>query len=1242
VGAIGAQREHGRGDGDDEQPAHALSCRFVTLRGGRYEVQGVLGTGGMGVVREAVDREQGGRVAVKSLRAASPERLLRFKNEFRVARDLHHPNLVRLGELFEERGEWFFTMELIRGVELLAYVRDEPAAAPSLSPFDSQTSEHTMDERARRPPGAAPAPARTCDVGKLRAVVAQVARGLVALHRAGLVHRDVKPSNVLVEASGRAVLVDFGIAIEHADAPLEPGHVIGTVSFMAPEQISGGAVGPAADWYAVGALLFVALAGRPPFTGGADEVMAAKTRHDGPAPSTVRGGIPHDLDRLCERLLSLDPALRPGGDEVLRALGVEPEPSAPGVAPFVGREALLADLDARFAASQRTTVVVTLEGDSGIGKTALATQAIARWRGGAVVLRGRCHEREAIPYNAIDGVIDDLGRELARLDEAERARVGGAELAELARLFPTLATGSELAPMVRDPIAARRHGFAALRAVLRRLALRRPLVIAIDDVQWADVDSLAALEVLVAPPAPPALLLIATARSTEARPWRAPAAFAGAVRHPLDGLGAAAVEAMAAAFGRRDIDLERLCHETAGNPMLLEQWLSLPGGDGAPPPAAFDAVVAARSARLSPAAAAVLDTVVVAGRAVAQAAVAAASEVGPDGFDAAVAELAAARFARRDGTRPTDSIEVFHDRIREHVYKALAPARGRALHGRLADALIAAGGAPDAIATQLSLAGQHARAAVHARAAAEAAERALAFERAAALYRMALDGAPAEELGALRVRLAGALASAGRPEEAGTAFLAAAASAATPAEQLELRRRGAEQLLAGGYLDRGLEEARAILAETGGGRLPRGTAGALFALIWHRARLAVSRLRWRRRAEAEVPQEVLTRLDIHWSMSIGLALTDSLRGAVFALRLPILCLPHGEELRIARAMCSAAAAHAGMGLRRPAQRLLAAASRAAEAHGSPLARFYAGLGEMIYTFLADNDWRATQARCERLGALWREAGRGRGWEVDTVEQFASFSDLWLGRFRAVEERVGGMVRLAADAGNRYQEVGLRAYFASLQTLLGEPDACEREVGVALARWSGDRPDGNQAYWGLRSRTYAAMYRGDTTVAPRTLDPAWARLRGSLLLRVPSVAAEAHAALGAYEVTLAVLARDPGARRARLAAARRVAKKLGRSQLSGAKMAFEVLTAGIEHVAGNDDAALRHLRAAAVAFEASGMEALLAAARLRIGAILGGSKGDQLRADALAWFARERIPAPERTAALLTPGWHPDA
>ena len=230
----------------------------------RFVLKRRLGEGGMGVVWEALDRERLTPVALKTLRTLAPETLLRFKHEFRALQDLSHPNLVSLGELIEEDGQWFFTMELVRGESLLAWVR--------------------RDDRFDEP--------------RLRAAFAQLATGLAALHARGLVHRDVKPSNVLVAEDGRVVVLDFGVVAE-VSTHEEGGGIVGTAAYMAPEQAAGGPVGAASDWYAFGAVLHQALTGMLPFSGR----RTSENDRELPPPRRWSAAVPEDLDALVRSLL---------------------------------------------------------------------------------------------------------------------------------------------------------------------------------------------------------------------------------------------------------------------------------------------------------------------------------------------------------------------------------------------------------------------------------------------------------------------------------------------------------------------------------------------------------------------------------------------------------------------------------------------------------------------------------------------------------------------------------------------------------------------------------------------------------------------------------------------------------------------------------------------------------------------------------------------------------------------------
>jgi serine/threonine protein kinase len=209
----------------------------------------------MGVVYEAFDRERRQTVALKTLLHFSPAALYRFKQEFRTLADVHHRNLVRLYELVvTETDGVFFAMELVRGTDLLTYVqkvgwRDDGHARshvtravparpdlPTMSPEGAAEGEISP---ARSAPKTSPA-----DFDKLRSALRQLVEGMQALHRAGKLHRDVKPSNVLVAPGGRVSILDFGVATELSrvvDTNLSEEHeIVGTVRYMAPEQAFGG------------------------------------------------------------------------------------------------------------------------------------------------------------------------------------------------------------------------------------------------------------------------------------------------------------------------------------------------------------------------------------------------------------------------------------------------------------------------------------------------------------------------------------------------------------------------------------------------------------------------------------------------------------------------------------------------------------------------------------------------------------------------------------------------------------------------------------------------------------------------------------------------------------------------------------------------------------------------------------------------------------------------------------------
>jgi serine/threonine protein kinase len=531
--------------------------RLPTVPG--YKITGELGRGGMGVVYRAFDEKRGGAVALKALKQADPAAILRFKQEFRALADVSHPNLVALHELTADGPNWFFTMELVEGVDFLSFVRsgtDRPGLVPATTDYlgppspplqgglgiarDAIGDTETLDLK-RATAGHCVRPHRGCSLSpavlaRLRIALLQLAEGIAVLHEAGKLHRDLKPSNVLVTGQGRLVILDFGLAADLGASGLHKSllpYVLGTSAYMAPEQAAGLAVSPASDWYSLGSMLYEVLTGHTPFLGRTHEVLMDKQRFEPLDPSELAPGLPDDLSSLCVDLLRRDPAVRPTGRDVLRRLGSktgEPRlpiplpPSPHQFAPLVGRGREFESLEIAFAdVGQGRTVALYIHGPSGVGKTALVRRFLDDLidRNQAIVLAGRCYEQESVPYKALDSVVDALSHYLQRLPFLEAQALLPRDIRSLVRVFPTLGEADAVATApgpaaVPDPQELRRRAFRALRELLARLGNRRPLVLSIDDLQWGDSDSAVLLAELLRPPDGPQLLLLGCYRSDAA------------------------------------------------------------------------------------------------------------------------------------------------------------------------------------------------------------------------------------------------------------------------------------------------------------------------------------------------------------------------------------------------------------------------------------------------------------------------------------------------------------------------------------------------------------------------------------------------------------------------------------------------------------------------------------------------------------------------------------------------------
>lgn len=1215
---------------------------------GSYRLIRRLGAGGTGVVHEALDDARGLRVALKTLTRMSPRALYRFKREFRSVADLVHPNLVRLYELGVDEGTWFLTMELVEGVHFPGFLGEGAApGAPGLPPGLEQ---------------------------RLRDSLRQLAEAVAALHAGGLLHRDLKPANVLVEPGGRVVVLDFGLVQPAVPAPGAaregPQDLAGTPSYLSPEQVSGQQPTPASDWYAVGMMLFEALTGVPPFRGSIWESLLARTNEPAPRPSSVRPGIPEDLDDLCALLLAPDPGDRPPEDEVLRRLGASPRGHAPPPARaprLIGREAELAALTAAYRrVGPGAPASVYLRGPSGIGKTALARSFLdqVRERDDALILAGRCYEWESVPYKAFDPIIDALARQLQGRPVPEQRALLDEDAHHAARLFPVLWGCQGLAeipaPQLEepDPVALRRRGFVALKRILGRLGEQRRVVIFIDDLQWGDADSARFAWELLSPPGAPALLLAGAYRDDEAEHSRflaalgALSAAAGARHEGIEiDVGALPLEdavALARASGA-GVDPEwprQIAVESGGNPFFVEALSRYAAEEAEAPgarPAALaapgagargvDRLVAGRLSQMPEECARVLRVVALAGQPLGQDLAVKAAHLEGEDPQAALAYLRAAHLVRTRGPRGEDAVETYHDRIREVVVARLTGPELRRAHADLARTLEASPGAePELLARHLHGAGEPARAAVYALEAAERADAALAFDRAAELYGQALawgEHAPARrrELLARRGR---ALVNAGRSAAAAPLFLEASRGEGVEGRR-ELVRLAAEAYLVAGHIDEGLAVLRPLRAELGIG-YPASNARATLSLVEQLVRLQIRGIDFVRRADPESPVEELARADLCWSLGKGLFAVLPSQGVGFMLRSLRCALGAGEPVRIGRSLAYAGALlqiQGGAAARR-GEAYLARAEALTSEVGDPRLQATVLIWR-AHTHLFAGRWRAVIDHADRGLEILDRRCTGVRWESVMAATLALLGLEALGDVREVEQRARQHAREAADHGDLYAQVVFTQFVAFYRAARGDTAGARRDARRALELWTREAYTVQHLY-AMRIEAYCDLYEGAPEAARARLLADWPRIRRAQLLRVPMSRVDALLLAARVQLSLA-----RGHRRgALLRSCEEIARRLSRERARPEGWpSAALIRAGIAAVKGDRGLALALLERSIARFEALDMGLLAAAARRRRGELLGDA--EQVAA-ADAWMRQRGIADPARWVRVLAPGF----
>jgi hypothetical protein len=771
----------------------------------------------------------------------------------------------------------------------------------------------------------------------------------------------------------------------------------------------------------------------------------------------------------------------------------------------------------------------------------------------------------------------------------------------------------------------------------------------IDDLQWADNDSLVLLAELMRPPSPPPLLLVATMRiATEShRPVgmvrEQTPTIGGDVRHlHLEHLSDEEAERLVAGLLDRlpnGAELRGAIHsivsDTKGHPLFIDELVRQGGGRlrRSSPPRLDDALWA-RISRLEPAARHILEVIAVSGLPIPQGVAAQASATELGDLFRLVSSLRVEHFVRTSGVGQKDLIEPYHDRIRETVLTRVEPTVRKEWHGRLALALEGWSDVdPESLSTHWLAAGRPERAQQYAVAAAVAAEQALAFDRAVRLYRRALDLTETEEgRAAIKPKLAEALTNAGRWAEAADLRLELSVGA-DATTSLDLRRRAAEQLMCSGHFDRGVQVLRVALSECGV-RDPRSAVGLIVALLFYRLLLTLRGLAYRERERTDALRPQLVRADTARSAGAGFSMTDNIRGAYFQTRNLLQVLRAGDPHRIARALCMEICFSSAGGPAKLARtvRLLDSARELCErlGTGDSLAMFAVANG---YRHFFMGEWPEAIEWLGRAEELFRDKCVGVTFELNSSRLMLYRSLTFHGQLRVLRDRVPPVYADAEEHGDLYSRINLRAGpLAMLGLVGGDADGVVRQIDDVSAFLPKSRFL-VQHYYCMAARAQAELYRGNGPAAHAHVEERWPALRRSLLLKVEVLRIVALEQRGRAALAAALAGDDR-----LLAHTEAQAAQLARSRLPWARASARMLSAGVQAARGRGAGALEHLRAAIPLFEEAKTAAHLAAARRRLAELAGGDEGARARAASDEWMSGQGVADPASFARVFAPGF----
>lgn len=1282
----------------------------------RFLIQDCLGTGGFGVVYRAFDREQNTVVALKTLNELDAEALYAFKNEFRSLADVTHPNLVELYELFFENNQWFFTMELVEGINILDYVwesHSEEDIWQELADWEPSSNVFSLD----KPIIDAESSLKTKTVGsnteivststtlstpsrdlfpcparfdRLCKVLKQLVDGLTALHEAGKLHRDIKPSNILMTKQGRVVILDFGLVMDLAGQKVrieQSRNIVGTPSYMSPEQGAGQLMTEATDWYSVGVILYEALTKEVPFRDPFDpqpiKIILNKLCHEVTPPSEICSDIPVELEKLCLDLLSRFPDKRPNGTEVLRRLtGTDPKRRRKMIveqARLIGREEQLEQLNnvvINLKAGKPTSVYI--HGNSGMGKSAFIRyflDELQRKEEDLVVLTGRCYEQEFVPYKALDSLMDSLANYLRGLTNREIEPLIPKDIAALALIFPVLNQVEKIEEAKSNVLEIpnsqelRQRAFLCLRELLIRLGQEKLLVLYVDDLQWGDNDSATLLQEILRVPNAPKLIFLASYRSEDIDSSQL---LKTIFRQDPDML----VE-------RQEVELKELswedsckltkmlldddsseqaeiiAREAAGSPFFIGEFIrySLLGRNFSSTIQenpnkkdlnSLDEIIQKHILELPENSRNLLEILAIAGQPLERKIAKQAAKL-KDEDQVPVNILRANRLIRTKTSKAHYDLELYHNRIREAILDYLSAESLRTHHANLANILeVLDINDPQRLAHHFSEAGNDKKAIKYVMLAAEQASRTLAFNQAAQLYKLALDMAARhsikepllneEQMQDLRIKLADSLSYAGQGGEAAKLYLGVAEEICnlciTDNQALKFQQRAAEEFLRSGHIDNGITVLGNVLSQVGI-KPPTKPWRSLLSFLFRRLWIQVRGRETNETSVDQVRSEKLLQMDICWTGAIGLSLVDSILGADFQTRYLLLALKIGEPYRLARALSLEipySAIDSG-GDWSKTNKLIAQARVLAEKVNEPYITALVDFSVCVAAFLM-GDWKKAHEMGEKAEKIFREHCTGVVWELSTVLIFTLRPLFYMGEWDKLFDRVTGLIQEAQNRGDLYAEINLRIRVHYLMRLASDqPEKLEVELREALERWS-HRNFHVQHYWELVCQVETTMYRGEGEEGWIFLNYRWKELKRSQYLRVQFVRIEMWHLHARSALSTAMQATEISSL---LKAAEKDARNIEQEKREYGNALALLIRAGIAATNKRKALAIELLEKAEEQCNKTDMHLFATAARYRRGQLIGGSEGEEIVESCCQWMTKQQIKCPEKMFNMIAPG-----